>query len=130
MAKKMDKENKESKNKKEQSNMGKYIIFTIVIIVVISLIGFLAYKILVVPNTEEKGNYKLNESEIKGYGIHLDDGDTKLYREEYTKLKENLESKDIDYDAYAESVAKLFIIDLYTIKNKINKYDSKNKNMY
>lgn len=110
-------------NKKETSDTKKYIIFCFVIIFVVSLMGFLAYKILVEPAVEEKKVYKANETEIKGYGIHLDDTDTNLYREEYNVLKKNLESNEIDYDAYAASVAKMFIIDLYTIKNKLNKYD-------
>ena len=48
---------------------------------------------------------------------------TKLYKDEFNKLKKNLESNDINYDEYAKSIAKMFIIDLYTIDNKINKYD-------
>ncbi len=120
MGKKKDNKDNEVK---EASNTKKYVLFCLVIIVVISLIGFVAYKILAVKEDEEKKVYKVNESEIKGYGIFIDDSDTKLYREEFDKLKVNLESSEVNYDEYAESVAKMFIIDLYTIKNKINKYD-------
>ena len=42
---------------------------------------------------------------------------------EFDVLKANLESDTIDEEAYALSIAKLFIIDLYTMNNKINKYD-------
>lgn len=122
MAKKQTK-NDENKEKKASSSTKKYIIFSLIIIVVISLLGFAAYKILSEPKKDDTKVQKVNETEIKGYGIFIDDSDTNLYREEFDKLKTNLESSEINYDQYAESVAKMFIIDLYTIKNKINKYD-------
>lgn len=115
---------KNKKKKKEMSDTKRIILFTCVIVFVVALIGVLSYFVL-----SEKKEKENNESpkgktvEIAGYGITLDELDTELYKQEFNKLKENLESKKIDYDAYAESVAKMFIIDLYTIKNKINKYD-------
>lgn len=115
---------KKNKKKKEMSNGARIAIFTVVIILVISLIGFGAYKLLADSSSDEKPkNLKKNEVVISGYGIYIDDSDTDLYREEFNKLRENLEGKSIDYDEYASSVARLFVIDLYTIKNKINKYD-------
>lgn len=111
------------KNKKK--NGLKIGLFTFIIIAVISGIGYFSMQILgTEKQQEEEPVVKKNESEIEGYGITLDDHDTDLYRSEYTLLKENLESDTIDFSAYAESVAKLFIIDLYTIKNKTNKYDT------
>lgn len=114
---------KKNKNRGLNDNI-KYVLFAVIIIVVIALIGFCAYKIL--ETTKESTKPKIvekNVKEIEGYNIHVDDTDTDLYRNEYSKLKENLESNEIDYDSYAQSVAKMFIIDLYTIKNKLNKYD-------
>ncbi len=112
-----------SKNKKKSGL--KIGLFTFIIIAVISGIGYFSFQILGENKKpkEEETVVKKNESEIEGYGITLDDFDTDLYRNEYKLLKENLESGNIDFNAYAESVAKLFIIDLYTIKNKTNKYD-------
>lgn len=115
---------KKNKKKKEMSNGVRIGIFTVIIIIVISLIGFGAYKLLVDNDEKEAPKaLKKNEVVITGYGIYIDDSDTDLYREEFNKLRDNLEGKDINYDDYAASVAKMFIIDLYTIKNKINKYD-------
>lgn len=115
---------KKNKEKKEMSNGVKIGVFTAIIILVISLIGFGAYKLLTgdADNNTTKV-LKKNEVVISGYGIYIDDSDTDLYREEFNKLRENLEGDEIDYDEYAASVARMFIIDLYTIKNKINKYD-------
>lgn len=113
-----------SKNVKDKkgSNKKKVIIFSLVIIIVIGIIGVASYALLKPEETEDTPK-NVNEVTIDGYGIYADDNDSELYREEYEKLRENLLSDEIDYDEYARSVAKMFIIDLYTIKNKTNKYD-------
>ena len=113
-----------SKNVKDKkgSNKKKVIIFSLVIIIVIGIIGVASYALLKPEETEDTPK-NVNEVTIDGYGIYADDNDSELYRDEYEKLRENLLSDEIDYDEYARSVAKMFIIDLYTIKNKTNKYD-------
>lgn len=122
MKKNKTKENK--KTKKEMSETKRIILFTLVIIVVVLLIGFISIIVLKDKNEEkEQETVKTNTQEIAGYGITVDDLDSELYKTEFNKLKENLEGGTINYDAYAESVARLFLIDLYTIKTKINKYD-------
>ena len=64
-----------------------------------------------------------NISLIEEYGYNLKSNATELMKTEFDVLKANLESDTIDEEAYALSIAKLFIIDLYTMNNKINKYD-------
>lgn len=61
--------------------------------------------------------------EIKNYGYVLEDRDSKLYKEEYYKLKNNLTGDSVDYLEYANSLTKLYVIDFYTLDNKLNKYD-------
>ena len=115
---------KNKKQKKELSDTKRIVLFTLVIVFVVAFIGILSYLILKEKqDSNSPDNLKKNTTEIAGYGITLDDLDSDLYREDFKILKSNLESKEINYDEYAESVAKMFIIDLYTIKNKINKYD-------
>lgn len=114
---------KKSKEKKGMPDWVRITLFTIVIIGVIAGLGFASFKVLV-PKKEATDNApQKNVVSIEGYGIHYDETDSNLYKEEYEKLKANLTSSEINYDEYAESVAKMFIIDLYTIKNKSNKYD-------
>ena len=60
---------------------------------------------------------------IENYGYNLEDRDTKLYKDEYEKLKELLSKDDYDKDEYIKLISELFIIDLYTIDNKISRYD-------
>ncbi|MDD2505569.1 MAG: hypothetical protein PHF21_04815 [Bacilli bacterium] len=64
-----------------------------------------------------------NISEIKAFGYALKSNATDLMKKEFEILKENLESSAIDEEEYVTSVAKLFIIDVYTMSNKMNKYD-------
>lgn len=62
-------------------------------------------------------------SNINDYGYTLDDRDTDYMKEEFKKLEETLNRSEVDYKSYAESLSKLFVIDFYTLSNKINKYD-------
>lgn len=60
---------------------------------------------------------------IEKYNYTLESDDTKLTNNIFAKLKETLSAKEIDYEAYAKEISKLFIVDLYTMNNKLNKYD-------
>lgn len=91
-------------------------VLILLIILIIALICFKTFK------KETKNNVKVVDS-IDNYGYTLDQRDSKLMKDTYKKLKEILNEKEIDYDKYAEELAKLFVIDLFTINNKINKYD-------
>lgn len=100
----------------------KKIVIISIIIALLVLAGVLVYLMLFTSPKVEKQTIKKVDS-IKGFDYHLEDRDTKLYKDEFQILKKNLESDEIDYEEYASSIAKLFIIDLYTIDNKVNKYD-------
>ena len=121
-----EKEVKTKKQKKEKKPMPegtkKAIIFFSIIVVVFVCVGILCYVILP-HDTKRKVGDKKEVSSIKDFGYVLTDKDTALFKEEYEALKKNLNSKNIDYEEYAKSVAKLFVIDLYTITNKLNKYE-------
>lgn len=60
---------------------------------------------------------------MEEYGYSLSDNDSKFYKQEYDTLKSILKDNQVDQSKYVEQVAKMFVIDLYTIKTKINKYD-------
>lgn len=99
----------------------KIILFLCILIFVYAAGGTIYY----IATREKKDDKPIvtNKDTIKGYDYTLKSNATKLYEDEFKTLKANLEG-DINYDEYAVSVAKLFIIDLYTINNKINKYDT------
>ncbi len=64
-----------------------------------------------------------NLDTIKGYDYTLKSNDSEYYKSLFNELKKNLESKDIDDEEYAKLIAKMFITDLYSLDNKLNKYD-------
>ncbi len=94
------------------------LIFALILAFIYSVGGIYFYFF----GTEKVESVK-NISLIKDYGYNLKSNATKLMKSEFNILKANLESEAIDEEAYAVSVAKLFIVDLYTMNNKINKYD-------
>ncbi len=95
------------------------IILSIIFVIIIFLAIFL---ITTQFNNQFKTNYKVID-EINEYGYSLDDRDSKLMKEEFNKLKKILANKEINYSDYASILANLFVIDLFTINNKENKYD-------
>jgi len=99
----------------------KWVLFIIGVLIILN-VGFFVYQMFL-----KNANNEINETKIldtiENYDYSLEDRDSNLYKEEFNNLKQNLASDEINYDEYAESVAKLYIIDLYTLNNKLNKYD-------
>ena len=100
--------------------MKKKVFLFILIIVLLYAGGGVTYILL---NKKPKPVEVSDLDKISGYNYTLKSNATELYKNEFNKLKQNLESATIDDKEYALSVAKLFIIDLYTLDNKTNKYD-------
>lgn len=101
-----------------------YKIFLSIIITLIVLLLAFALYMKFFRNTESKETNKSNVvHNIEDYGYTLDDRDTELMKNEFHSLEEILMEEEIDYEKYAQTLSKLFIIDLFTIDNKINKYD-------
>ena len=93
----------------------------ICIIIFIYFIGGIIYNFAFDRDKDDK---KVDKGiTIKGFDYILYDKDLEIYKNEFKNLKANLESKEIDYKEYAYSISKMFIIDLYSLDNKENKYD-------
>ncbi len=106
------------------------IIFTLIILLILAGCGFFLYtkffkKVEVVDNPIT--NVAKVTNQIEGYLYTLDDRDSELFATTFKELKELLESKnemnEEFMEEYAKYLAKLFVIDLYTIQNKVSKYD-------
>lgn len=101
---------------KKKYKLGLIMIATLIVLILVITIIFLL-----------KGDKKVEKTKvvdsINNYSYTLDDRDTKLMKETYNELKDILNKDQIDYEAYAKTLAKLFVIDLFTMNNKINKYD-------
>ena len=93
------------------------LILIIILIIIVTL--FMALKFFL--KNEPAEPVKVVDS-IENFSYTLDDRDTELMKNAYNELKEVL-NNDIDYEKYAELLAKLFVIDLFTMNNKVNRYD-------
>lgn len=118
------KSKKKDKVKKEKKpGKGKKILIALLIIILIAGAGFGVYKIFF----DKDGKKSVVEVKVldslDDYGYTLSDKDTELFKGEYNVLKDLLNEKEIDDEKYATQVAKLFVIDLYTINTKVNKLD-------
>lgn len=88
----------------------------------LSLIGFIVYKLSIIKD-EDKPTEIVELDTIPNFGYVLEDRDTSIYKEKFEALRDILGEEEIDYEAYAQVLSELYIIDLYTMKNKMNQYD-------
>ena len=97
------------------------------IVISVLLLAVISLGVLRIFYHEEEEKREVNVtsviSNIDDYGYTLDDRDTDYMKEVFHELENILEAEEVDYEAYAEALAKLFVIDFYTLDNKINKYD-------
>ena len=89
--------------------------------VIIAFLIMVAVIYIVYTKYPFKKNHKVDD--IKGYHYTIENKDSSIMKDNFALLKEVLLSKEIDYEKYAEFLGKLFVIDLYTLSNKNNKYD-------
>lgn len=106
------------------------VMLSILIIIILVVVGLLIYKnFLDKPDSKEENpatNTSKVTNEIEGYQYTLEDRDTKLFASTFKNLKkllEETEENENKMEDYATYLSELFIIDLYTISNKITKYD-------
>lgn len=104
------------------------VLLAILIILLLTGVGFVVYKKVFTKEKEENPvtNTTKVTNEIEGYGYTLDDRDSELFTGLFKELKKLLEdeTKPENYkEEYAKYLAKLFVVDLYTINNKVTKYD-------
>lgn len=95
------------------------IIISLIVIILIAIIGLIVYKMVFNNSQEEVKIIK----RIKDYDYNLKENETELYKAEFNELDKILSKKNVDYEEYAKSIAKLFIIDFYTLNNKLSKND-------
>lgn len=94
-------------------------LIVVILIIVLSVIGVIYFKSS--DNTEETP-VKVVDS-VDGFMYELKDNDSKLKKELFYELKKELENDDINYQSYAELLSKIFVVDVFSLDNKLNKYD-------
>ena len=99
--------------------MKKFILIILFMILIYSVGGIYYIEYVYKDNNEPVVK---NLVEIEGYPYSLKSNACKLYKDEFNILKDKLENK-YNEEEYIKSISKLYIIDLYSLKNKLNKYD-------
>lgn len=100
----------------------KYKVILIIIIILIVLLAASIVAVKLLSKSDNKDAVKVVDS-IDEFGYTLDDRDTELMKNTYNELKNVLSSDEINYEEYAKKLAELFVIDLFTMDNKVNRYD-------
>lgn len=98
----------------------KILLIVIIVLIIVIIAAIVAFKFL--KGSEPAEPVKVVDR-IDNFDYTLDDRDTELMKNTYNELKTVLSSDEIDYEKYAEILSKLFVIDLFTMDNKVNRYD-------
>lgn len=99
------------------------VLIILLLIIFIGLGGYVYFKFMKPKTVEEQPTVFEVTNQIDSYGYTLEDRDTELFKATFEELKSLLNEEDYDKEKYVSLISKLFIIDLYTIDNKISRYD-------
>ena len=90
---------------------------------ILGLSGLLIYRLFFFDHFNEPAKKTKVVDRIINYNYYLEDRDSKLYKTKFNELKALLKSDDFDYEQYGSLLTELYIIDFYSLDNKLNKYD-------
>lgn len=111
------------KTEQEKAKSKKKVIIISLIVVLLVIIG-VGVGIVLMNKEGTKTIVEVKELDNLGdYNYKLTDRDSDYFKSEFEVLKKIVNSKEIDEEAYVTQVARMFIIDLYTMSTKVNKYD-------
>lgn len=96
--------------------------FILIFVLIIAILGSYILSHFIFKPTKKDGFSKVVDK-ISKYGYTLDERDSKLMREKFKELKKVLKSEEVNYEEYAKLISEMYIIDLYDIDKKVNKYD-------
>ncbi len=109
------------KKNKKRINRKKIVIMLLVLIVLVISLIYIYF------NSNKENNVIKSKSKvvdsIQKYGYTVSDTDTKLFKTKFRELKRLLSSENIDSQKYAELVGELFIVDFFSLDNKVTKND-------
>ncbi len=91
-------------------------------VLLLIIIGILVYFIFFNKEESEVTEIK-NVDTIEGYDYTLSENATKYYKSLFKDLKDVLSEDNVDEEAYAELVVKLFLADFFNLDNKVSSTD-------
>ena len=95
------------------------VILVIAIILISTGLGFLAYE-SIKPKAVKTATV---ENEIEEYGYTLKSTRNDRYKKAFQELKDILSKKKVDEEAYLKQISKMFIMDFYTLNDKLANTD-------
>lgn len=96
--------------------------FIVIFVLILAILGTYIFSHFIYKPTKKDGFSKVVDK-ISKYGYTLDERDSKLMRTKFKELKKVLKADEVDNEEYAKLIAQMYIIDLYDINSKVNKYD-------
>ncbi len=102
----------------KKTNSKIILLFIVVGIILFSVLFIKIYNDFIKDNSAQK-----QISSIEYYGYTLNSNDTDLYKSYYKELDKVLKEKQVDYRSYASLLSKLFIVDVYSLNNKLASTD-------
>ncbi len=109
--------NAKQKRRLTKKGKRKLILFIIMLILIVIAICYFTF------TKPDDGGKKKVVDEIEKFSYTVSDSDTKLFKDTFKELKKLLSQDDYDKSEYAKLVSELFIIDFYTLDNKVTKND-------
>ena len=94
-------------------------------LIVIVLVAIMIYCLLdIFVNIKSKSQTTIEVlDKIEAYNYELNENDSSYFETLFTKLKETLETEEVDEEEYASLVSQLFITDFYSLDCSLNKND-------
>ena len=114
---------KKKRNRQKEKDWAKGLLLAAVIFLIAFVILYI-YGYLQRDRSDITNKVNAYDS-IEKYGYVLNDNVTTYYKDEFQKLKSLEDEQEI-----AEQVAKLFVIDLFSINYKVNKYEVTSSQYY
>jgi len=105
-------------------NKNRLFYFAVIVLAVIILVVTsvkVVFDFFISDNREIQSKKELDSLEL--YGYTLDDLDTPLYKTYFDELKDILSEEELNWEGYAETLTKIFVVDFYTLNNKITSSD-------
>ena len=95
------------------------LIFIIILIIVLGIVALIYFNSL--KNQTEEPIKVLDV--IDDFHYKLKENDSKLKKDLFYELKDILDKDEVNYQSYAEVLAKIFVVDVFSLDTKLNKYD-------
>jgi ABC-type Na+ efflux pump permease subunit len=108
----------------QQKKKSKRVLIIVLIVLVLLIIGGILVGTFVFGKDDNKTIVEIKELDnLSDYNYKLTDKDSEYFKKEFEELKKIVNESEVNEEKYATQVAKMFVIDLYTLSTKVNKYD-------